>query len=50
MKDRSAPRLRLPPLRLTLLAIVVLTGLALFFWLAPRTPVVVSEPTMEVVP
>ena len=47
MSDPSAPRARVPILRLTLLAIVILAGLGLFFTVGRRTPVVVAPAGSE---
>jgi hypothetical protein len=47
MSDPSAQRARLPILRLMLLAIVIVAGLALFFTVGRRTPVVVTPPAPE---
>jgi hypothetical protein len=50
MSDPSAPRARLPILRLTLLVVVIVAGLALFFTIGRRTPVVVVPAGAEVRP
>jgi len=49
MAAESGSSSRVSGTRLVLLALVVLTGLALFFVLAPRTPVII-HPEVETLP
>ena len=46
MPKPEMDRPRHPALSLVLLALVVLAGLGLFFWLAPGTPVAVGTPSI----
>jgi hypothetical protein len=50
MSDAPASQTRLPLLRLTLLGLLLLIGLALFFTLGRRTPVIAAPVTSEARP